>query len=94
MPSKDEAYCVLLTDEALAALNKLDKSLRVRVKKKLKSLSTLKPARTLKKHGEAWVLEIGDHRAMHLIDEGAKTRTIFFIGNHKEYEKKYLLMFK
>ena len=31
---------------------------------------------------------------MYLIDEGAKTRTIFFIGNHKEYEKKYLLMFK
>ena len=94
MSSRDEKYCVLLTDEALAVLNKLDESVRERVKKRLKALSTLQPARTLKKHGEVWVLGIGKYRAMYLIDENTKTRTVFFIGNHKEYEKRYLLMFR
>ena len=94
MPSEDEKYDVLLTGEALAALNKLDKPIRERVKKKIETLSELRPARTLKKHPDVWVLEIGDYRALYLIDKSAKTRTVFFIGNHKEYEKKYLLMFK
>ncbi len=94
MPSQDEKYGVFLTDGALAQLKKLDKPARERVKKKLWALSTLRPARTLKKHGDVWVLEIGDYRAMCLIDNSAKTRTVFFIGDHKEYEKKYLLMFK
>jgi len=94
MPSEDEKYDVLLTDEALISLNRLDKPMRERVKKKLERLSTLRPARTLKKHGDVWILEIGDYRALYLIDKSAKTRTVFFIGDHKEYEKKYLLMFK
>ena len=94
MPSQDEEHGVLLTDEALAALNRLDKALRERVKKKLGALSALRPARTLRKHPDVWVLEIGDFRALYLIDKTARTRTVFFIGNHREYEKKYLLMFK
>jgi mRNA-degrading endonuclease RelE of RelBE toxin-antitoxin system len=94
MPSKNEKCPVFLTDEALAQLNKLDKPTRERVKKKLEALSTLRPARTLKKHGDVWVLEIGDYRAMYLIDQSTEARTVFFIGDHKEYEKKYLLMFK
>ncbi len=94
MPSNSEKYEVLLTDDALGALNKLDKPLRERVKRKLEALSKLRPARTLKKHSDIWVLEIGDCRALYLMDKNAKTKTVFFIGNHKEYEKRYFLMFK
>jgi len=94
MPSQNEKYAVFLTDEALAALNKLDKAVRERVKEKLGALSTLRPARTLKKHADIWVLEIGDYRALYLIDKSAKARTVFFIGDHKKYEKKYAQMFK
>lgn len=94
MPSGDEKHSVFLTDEALAALNKLDKAVRERVKKRLDALSTLRPARTLKKHAGVWVLEIGDYRALYLNDQNAKTRSVFFIGDHKEYEKKYMRMFK
>jgi len=94
MPSEDEKYDVLLTDEALAALNKLDKAVHERVKKRLEALSTLRPARTLKKHGDVWILEIGDYRALYLIDESAKIRKVFFIADHKEYERRYLRMFK
>ncbi len=94
MPPEDEAHEVLLTDEALATLNKLDKPTRERVKNRLKALETLRPARTLKKHGEIWVLEIGDYRALYLIDLNAKKRTVFFIGDHKQYEKRYLRMSK
>ncbi|HIH18616.1 TPA: type II toxin-antitoxin system RelE/ParE family toxin [Candidatus Micrarchaeota archaeon] len=92
MAQKGE-FSVLLTDEALSALDRLDKSVRERVKKRLEALRTLRPARTLRKHGEVWILEIGDFRALYLIDEKAATRTIFFIGNHKEYQKRYLKMF-
>ena len=93
MPSQ-EKYSVLLTDEALAALNGLDKPVRERVKKRLERLRTSLPARTLKKHPEIWILDIGDYRALYLIDKTARTRTVFFIGDHKEYERKYLFMFK
>jgi len=94
MPPQNEKHSVFLTGEALLQLNKLDKPLRERVKKKLESLSTLRPARTLKKHGDVWVLEIGNYRAMYLIDSREKTKTVFFIGDHKKYEKKYLQLFK
>jgi len=94
MPSKESGYGVFLTDEALAALNKLDKAERERVKKRLVALRTLQPARTLKRHSDIWVLEIGDYRALYLIDETLRTRTVFFIGNHKEYEKRYFAMFR
>ena len=94
MPSRDEEYRVLLTDEALRALNELDKAVRERVKKRLEALSTLRPARTLRKHADVWVLEIGDYRALYLIDEKAKARTVFFVAYHKEYERKYLRMFR
>ena len=85
---------VLLTDEAVEALNKLDKAVRERVKKRLEALGTLRPARTLKKHPDVWVLEVGDYRALYLIDEKAKTRTVFFVADHKEYERRYLRMFR
>ena len=94
MPTQDEKHPVFLTDEALAQLNRLDKTARGRVKKKLEALSTLRPARTLKKHGDVWVLEIGDYRAMYLIGQSTGARTVYFIGDHKKYEKKYVLMFK
>ena len=94
MLPQNEKYSVLLTDEALASLNKLDQSVIERVKKKLEALSTLRPARTLKKHPDVWVLEIGDFRALYLINKTAKTRNVFFIGDHKDYEKKYFQMFK
>lgn len=92
--SPDEVYCVLLTGEALAELDRLDKPVRERVRKRLEALSTLRPARTLKRHADVWVLEIGDHRALYLIDKSKMTRTVFFIGDHKEYERKYLRLFK
>jgi mRNA-degrading endonuclease RelE of RelBE toxin-antitoxin system len=87
-------FKVFLSDEALAALEALDKAVSGRVKKRIAALRTLKPARTLRKHPEVWVLEIGNYRALYLIDAEAKTRTVFFIGDHKEYEKEYLRMFR
>lgn len=50
------------------------------MKRKLEALNTLRPARTLKKHGDVWVLEICDYRALYLIDEKARTRTVFSVG--------------
>ncbi len=94
MPFYDEKRPVFLTGEALAQLDRLDKPLRERVKKKLDALRTLRPARTLKKHGDVWILEIGDYRAMYVIGKETGARTVFFIGDHKEYQKRYLLMFK
>ncbi len=72
----------------------LDKSIQMRVKKRLGLLETLRPTRTLKKHPNVWVLEIGELRVLYLVDSKEKTKTVFFIGNHKYYEKKYFQMFE
>lgn len=87
-----EDYSVFLTYEAKEQLNCFDKSIRERIKKRLSSLSVCKDKRTLKKHPDIWVLEIGQYRALYLVDVQKKTKTVFFIADHKEYEKKYLRM--
>ena len=35
------------------------------------------------------VEEVGQHRIAFEVDERARTKSIYFIGNHKQYEKWY-----
>ena len=89
-----EEWKVILSKGALSQFGKLDKSAQERIRKRLEALRVLIPARTLKGRRDVWVLRIGNFRALYLIDKTARTRAVFFIGNHKEYEKKYQQMFK
>lgn len=87
-------FKILLIEDAKEQLNALDGSVRERIRKRLERLSTGPDARTLRGHPDIWVLDIGDYRAFYLINEKAKVKTVFFIGDHKEYQRRYEKMFK
>jgi len=66
---------------------KLDKGMRERVWKKIQQLKGSVPSRHLKKGLDFHVSEIGQYRLCFKINEKAKVKTIYFVGDHKEYEK-------
>ncbi len=90
----NEGWKVVLEESALEQLNCLDKPIRERIKKKLESMRALPPARALKRHAETWMQDVGGYRIMYLADFKSKPKAIVFIGDHKEYERKYMQMFK
>jgi len=89
-----DEWKVVLEESALGQLNSLDKPIRERIRKKLEAMRAIPPARTLKRHTETWVQDAGGYRIMYMVDFKSKTKTIVFIGDHKEYERKYMQMFK
>ncbi len=94
MAGQEEEFRVFITDDANTSLKKFAKPVAERIKKKIERLSCIAPARTLKKHPDIFVLEIGDYRALYLVDEKAKAKTVFFIADHKDYERRYNLMWR
>ncbi|MCX6770883.1 MAG: type II toxin-antitoxin system RelE/ParE family toxin [Candidatus Micrarchaeota archaeon] len=86
-------YEILYSAKAAESLKKMDKSISEKIKKKIDALAVRAPTRALKKHPDVLVLEFGQYRALYLMDAGKKTKTVFFVGDHKEYEKRYGKMF-
>jgi mRNA-degrading endonuclease RelE of RelBE toxin-antitoxin system len=78
-------YKILLESFAEKQLSKMDGSVRVPILKKLNQMEKEIPARHLKKGLPYFVSEIGQHRIAFKMKENEKQ--IYFIGNHKEYEK-------
>ncbi len=66
---------------------RLDKSMKVRVWKKIQQLKGSVPSRHLKKGLDFHVSEIGQYRLCYKIDDNKMAKTIYFVGNHKDYEK-------
>jgi len=86
-------YEVMYSEKAATALKKMDKAVSDMIKKKADALSTRAPTRSLKKHLDVMILEIGQYRVLYMVDEGKKIKTVFFVGDHKEYKKLYGKMF-
>jgi len=93
MAADTEKYDVLYSEKAAKALKKMDKAVSNMIKKKADALATRAPTRSLKEHPGVLILEIGQYRALYAIDKAKKTKTVFFVGDHKEYEKLYGKMF-
>jgi len=93
MAADADKYGILYSERAVETLKKMDKSISEKIRKKIDALAVRAPTRALKKHPDVLVLEFGQHRVLYLMDAGKKTKTIFFVGDHKEYEKKYGKMF-
>ncbi|MCX6777513.1 MAG: type II toxin-antitoxin system HigB family toxin [Candidatus Micrarchaeota archaeon] len=70
-----------------AYFEKLDKSMRDRVWKKIQQLKKIESARHLRQGSDFYVSEIGQYRLCYKIDEKRRVKTIHFVGDHKEYEK-------
>jgi len=67
--------------------SKLDNSMQKRVAKKILQLRHDVPARHLKQGLDFFVSEIGQYQLVYKPDERKKVKTLYFVGNHKEYEK-------
>ena len=67
--------------------SKLDSTMKKRVMKKILQLQYDIPSRHLKQGLPYFVVEVGQYRLCFSIDEKSKTKTLYFVGDHKEYEK-------
>jgi len=80
-------YSVIIIPEAKRLAEKLDRPVLQRIDGKIKQLQRELPARHLG-HGLPYnVAEAGQYRIAFKTDEATKTKTVYFIGPHKEYEK-------
>lgn len=81
-------YSVKFEPDAEAQFLALDNSIRIQIAKKLKQLMRDDFKSRHLKHGSPFfVEEIGQYRIGFYIEEDKKEKWIFFVGDHKEYEK-------
>ena len=67
--------------------SKMDSSLQKMLWKRIQKLKTLTKARHLKRGLPYFVVEVGQYRIDFIEERG--TRTVAFVGNHKQYQKWY-----
>jgi len=68
---------------------KFDHATQQKIMKKIEKQQEETKTRHLKHGLEFYVIEIGQWRAALKINEKEKTKTVCFIGNHKQYERWY-----
>ncbi len=81
-------FSVFVDDPPKARLFQLDHSLKIPILKKLKQLERDDlPSRHLQ-HGLPYFVEdVSGFRIAFTKDDGTKVKKVWFIGDHKEYEK-------
>jgi mRNA-degrading endonuclease RelE of RelBE toxin-antitoxin system len=70
--------------------NKFDRNTRQTLTKKIEKQISETKARHMKQGLDFFVLEAGQYRIALKINERQNIKTIYFVGNHKQYEKWYL----
>jgi mRNA interferase RelE/StbE len=88
------AFAILLHPKAAKELEKVEESLRTRIKERLRALKdnpesigkALKPS-------DFWSLRIGDYRAVFEIDRAKKQVIVLFIGHRKKVYDDFSKMF-
>ena len=84
------AWKVAVEDDAKKSLGALDKPVRERIIKKLLQLEREGHESRHLKHGMPFfVEEAGGYRIAFKAREAEKTKRVYFIGDHKEYERWY-----
>jgi len=68
--------------------NKFEESIQIQIFKKINQIKSINVHRRLHKSRYS-VEEVGQYRICFIINEETKTKSIHFIGNHKQYEKWY-----
>ena len=67
--------------------SKMDSSVQKMIWKGIQKLKTMEKARHLKRGLPYFVVEVGQYRIGFIEEKG--TRTIAFVGNHKQYQRWY-----
>lgn len=88
------AFTVLLHPKAAKALEKIEKSMKLRIIEKLRQLEDC-PERIGKplKYSDFWGLRVGDYRAIYEIDRNKSRVVILFIGHRKKVYDDFSKMF-
>ena len=83
-------YSIAFTDEASEMLSRLDKSIQIRLFKKIVQLEREDfSSRHLKQGLPFFVEEAGGYRIVFEMNEREKKKVVLFVGDHKQYEKWY-----
>ena len=79
------AFAILLHPKAAKELEKLEESLRTRMKARLKDLeNNPESVGKVLKPSDFWSLRIGDYRAIFEIDRAKRQVIVLFIGHRKK----------
>ena len=79
------AFAILLHPKAAKELEKLEESLRTRMKARLKDLEdNPESVGKVLKPSDFWSLRIGDYRAIFEIDRAKRQVVVLFIGHRKK----------
>lgn len=68
---------------------KMDSSIRIMIFKKIEQQMNETKTRHLHHGSVFYVVEVGQYRIGLTINEREHIKTIYFVGNHKQYEKWY-----
>lgn len=80
-------YRVFFEDGWDGRFGRLDKSVQIRVWKKVLRIKAGLPARHLGQGVDYFVEEVGQYRIAYKSNEQTKERRFHFVGTHKEYMK-------
>lgn len=80
-------YAIEFHEEWDGYFSRLDKTMKKRVMRKILQLQYGVHSRHLKQGLPFYVSEIGQYRLCYAVDEARKTKMVYFVGDHKEYEK-------
>jgi mRNA interferase RelE/StbE len=87
-------FAVVLHPKAVKALEKIEKSMRLRVVEGLRELRN-RPERVGKclKYSDFWSLRVGDYRVIYEVDGGKDQVVVLFIGHRKKVYDDFSKLF-
>ena len=88
---------VFFLERSSREFNKLDNSIKERIKEKLKKLESMPELGKPLKHSTFWSLRIGDYRVIYEIDKNNKKIIILTVKHRKDvyenFDKIFLIFF-
>ena len=84
-------YNIAYDDDWAKYFDLLEKEIKERAVKKIKKILEFPEKRHLKKGANFFVAEVGQYRILYRVFEENNEVRFYFIGNHKQYVKWYLM---
>ncbi|MFH0818149.1 MAG: hypothetical protein V1909_05980 [Candidatus Micrarchaeota archaeon] len=78
---------VIVQEDQRKALMAIDKSIREKIIKRITRMRNEPPGRHLKLGLDYFVESVGQFRIIYIVEDNRKE--VYFIGDHKEYERWY-----
>ncbi len=83
------SYQILFSEDAYHMFKRLDKSIKSKIIKAIDGIKVKDSGKRLKGHSNFIVKKVGQYRIVYVIDNKDMVKVVYFVGDHKEYEKWY-----